>query len=76
MTKKQMSKKKITLKIVPGETAVVMNYDVAMHIAESYDFFAHDADAETAQWYRDVADMIRYQAMENYFEDGNNEEEW
>ena len=76
MSKKQMNKKKIAVKLTPGDTAIVINYEIAMHIAESYDFFANDADQDTAQWYRDVADTIRYQAMENFFENENNEEEW
>lgn len=77
MSKKQMSKKKLTVKVMAGETAIVMSNDVALHIAESYDFFANSSEKEEAQWYRDVADMIRYQALENYFEPGSNDdEEW
>lgn len=77
MSKKQMNKKKLNVKIIEGETAVVLNYDVFLHIAESYDYFAsEETDLETAKWYREIADSIRYQSGVNHFETNSDIDEW
>ena len=77
MPKKQNNKKKISLKLTVGETAVVLNYDVAMHIAETYDYLANEQGDQYSDWYRQVADMMRSQAMENYFDSEDDDyEEW
>jgi hypothetical protein len=72
-----MNKKKLNIKVMQNETAVVLNYDVFMHIAESYDYFAsEEVDLDVAQWYRDIADSIRYQSGLNHFENESNDDEW
>lgn len=77
MSKKQMSKKKIGIKLTAGETAVVLTYDQFMHIAETYDYLATEQDNEQdAQAFRDIADTIRYQSNENYFLSEDEYEEW
>lgn len=77
MSKKQMNKKKINVKLNLGETTVVLHYDSFMHIAETYDFFASEqTDNEFAQWYRDIADIIRFQAAENCFYSQEEYDEW
>ena len=77
MSKKQNNKKKISLKLTVGETAVVLSYDIAMHIAETYDYLANEHNDEYSDWYRQSADMIRSQAMENYFDSEDDDyEEW
>lgn len=78
MSKKQYNKKKVNLKLVSGQSALVLDFDTLMHIAESYDFLGREKNDEWSQWYFDVADEVRRQATENYFEnsDDNEEYEW
>jgi hypothetical protein len=77
MTKKQMNKKKISLKLITGQTAIVLDYDVAMHIAETYDYLATEHKDEYSESFRAIADHIRYEANENYFNDSGDEyEDW
>jgi len=77
MSKKQSYKKKISLKLNVDDTAIVIPYDVALHIAETYDFVSMDAEEQYVQYYKDVADMVRAQAHENRHEMQDDEyEEW
>lgn len=77
MTKKYNNKKKINLKLSIGDTAIVINYDTAMHIAETYDYLANEQEDDYSESFRAIADHIRAQAMENYFDTMDNEyEEW
>lgn len=77
MSKKQMSKKKIGIKLTAGDTAVVLTYEQFLHIAETYDYLATEQDNEQdAQAFRDIADTIRYQSNENYFHSEDEYEEW
>lgn len=77
MPKKQNNKKKINLKITTGETAVVLDYETALHIAETYDYLANQQNDDYSDWFRQVADKIRAQAMENYFDSEDDDyEEW
>jgi hypothetical protein len=77
MSKKQSYKKKISLKLNVDETAIVIPYDVALHIAETYDFVSMETEEEHVQYYKDVADLVRAQANENRHEFQDDEyEEW
>jgi hypothetical protein len=77
MSKKQINKKKLNLKLVIGESAVVLNYETFLHIAETYDYLGSLESEQDAQiWYRDVADAIRYQAGFNHFLNDEEYEEW
>ncbi len=77
MTKKQMNKKKISLKLITGQTAIVLDHEVAMHIAETYDYLATEHKDEYSESFRAIADHIRYEANENYFNDSGDEyEDW
>lgn len=76
MSKKQYNKKKVNLKLVSGQSAVVLDYDTLMHIAESYDFLGREKNDEWSQWYFDVADEIRRQTLENYFDANGEDEEY
>lgn len=77
MSKKQMNKKKIGIKLTAGETAVALTYDQFMHIAETYDYLATEQDNEQdAQAFRDIADAIRYQSNQNYFLSEGEYEQW
>lgn len=77
MTKKYSSKKKVNVKLGAGDTAIVLDYETAMHIAETYDYLANEHNDEYSDSFRVVADTIRSQAIENYYEPSEeNYEEW
>lgn len=77
MTKKQNSRKKISLKLSQGETAIVIDYATALHIAETYDYLANQEQDEHSDSFRMVADLVRTQAAQNYFDDfSDGYEEW
>ena len=77
MSKKQNNKKKLSLKLSIGDTAIVIDYETAMHIAETYDYLANENEHEHAESFRAVADTVRMQAMENYFDSTDDDyEEW
>lgn len=77
MSKKQINKKKLNLKLIIGESAVVLNYETFLHIAETYDYLGSLESEHDAQvWYREVADAIRYQAELNHFLNDEEYEEW
>ena len=46
MGKKLSNKKKINLRLSVGDTAIVITYDLAMHIAETYDYLATEHQDE------------------------------
>lgn len=69
-------KKKYIAKLVPGQVCIVLDYDTAMHIAESYDYFATQQDDEYSDSFRRIADDIRIQSQETYYSMDENYEEW
>lgn len=75
MSKKQMNKKKVNVKLVSGQSVIVLDYDTLMHIAESYDFLGREKNDEYSQWYFDVADEVRRQTLDNYFGESDGYEE-
>lgn len=76
MSKKQMNKKKVTVKLTTGQSVLVLDYESLMHIAESYDFLGQEKNDEYSQWYFDLADEIRRQTLENYFDNDSEYDEW
>lgn len=77
MAKKQNNKKKVNVKIVSGETFLILDLDIALHIAETYDYLSVEQSEEGyAAWYRDVADSIRMQANQNLYSEDSYEEDW
>lgn len=76
MSKKQLNKKKVNVKLVAGNSILVLDYETLMHIAETYDFLGRDKNDEYSQWYFDLADEIRKQTLENYFDINDEYEEW
>lgn len=70
-------KKKHISKLMPGQVCLVVDYALAMHIAETYDYLANDANEEYSQSFRDIADDIRVQSAETYYDvQGDEYEEW
>lgn len=70
-------KKKHISKLLPGQVCIVLDYAIAMHISETYDYLATDVGAEHEQAYRDIADDVRLQSMETYYDIQEDEyEDW
>jgi len=62
-------KKKQTVKLSPGDSVVVMQYQTLMYLAETCDILAGDqASEDDADSWRNIADEIRFQCTENHFE--------
>lgn len=77
MSKKNNNKKKLNIKLTHGETAIVIDYETALHIAETYDYLANEHQDEYSDSFRAIADTVRAQAYENYFDSSKDEyEEW
>jgi len=77
MGKKLSNKKKINLRLSVGDTAIVITHDLAMHIAETYDYLATEHQDEHSDSFREIADHIRFQANENHYDELNDEyDEW
>lgn len=76
MSKKQMNKKKVNIKLVAGQSVLVLDYETLMHIAESYDFLGREKNDEYSQWYFDLADEIRRQTLENYFDSNEYQDDY
>lgn len=77
MPKKQNNKKKLSVKLSIGDTAIVIDYETAMHIAETYDYLANENQDQYADSFRAVADTVRMQAVENYFDSIDDDyEQW
>lgn len=77
MGKKLSNKKKISLKLSVGDTAIVLTHELAMHIAETYDYLATEHQDEHSDSFREIADNVRFQANENHYDELNDEyDEW
>lgn len=78
MTKKQVDRKKVSIKLDPGESFVVLDHDTLMHLAYSCDLFAdQQIEQEDMSAWRDLADIIRGQCQSNYYASSSvDSEEW
>ena len=77
MGKKLSNKKKISLKLSVGDTAIVLTHELAMHIAQTYDYLATEHQDEHSDSFREIADNVRFQANENHYDELNDEhDEW
>lgn len=71
------NKKKYVVKLNPGDSVIVLNYETLMYLAETCDLLATDQEThENAQAWRNIADEIRLQSEENYYEPTEEEEYW
>lgn len=71
------TKKKQTVKLYPGQSALVMNYDTLMYLAQTCDLLAEQQEnSYDAESWRVVADDIRYQTEENYYISEEEAEDW
>lgn len=79
MSKKQGTKKKITLKINKGEAAFIAPVEVLQHIAETYDYMASCCETkEEAQSWTSVSQDINSWIQKTYHsgQEDDLEEEW
>lgn len=73
------NKKKHSVKLNPGDSVIVLPYETLLYFAETCDLLAVDQQSEQdAQAWRNIADEIRFQAEENYYQpiEGETEEEY
>lgn len=79
MNRKQISKKKIILKLLPGEAAFVADYETMQHISETYKYMALECGSkEEAEAWSDVANRINEWIKETYYSGDTEDfdEEW
>jgi hypothetical protein len=71
-----MSKKKITVKVAPGQAIFVADKDVLEHIANLYNHMAQDSE-DPASWLSIAEDIYEW-VNKTYIpeQDGYEEEEW
>jgi hypothetical protein len=77
VTKKNNNKKKVNVKLSAGQTLVVLNYEDAKHIADTYDFLSTEFQShDDISYFLNLAADIRNQSVDNYFSNDNLEEEY
>lgn len=79
MSKKQNQKKKVTVKVLPGEAVFVADISVLHHIAETYNDLASSfSDPKDKQACFDVVNAIYEWSEQTYFNPDSdyNYEEW
>lgn len=79
MSKKQNQKKKVTIKIVPGEAIFVADISIMHHIAETYNDLANSfQDQVDKEACYNVCNMIYEWSEKTYFnpDDEYSDEEW
>jgi len=70
------NRKKRSVKLNPGDSVVVLNYQTLMYLSETCDMLASEhEDQESAEAWRAIADEIRIQTVESHYE-LSEEEEW
>lgn len=71
-------KKKINLKIIPGEAVLVASVDIMNHIIDTYTYMSKEASSkEEAMAWMDVANLVQeWLTNTEYSGEFNEEEEW
>jgi hypothetical protein len=68
MTKKQGMKKKVTVKVMPGEAVFVSNIETLEHIADTYSYMAQSCeDNQESEAWLEVASNIREWIASTYY---------
>jgi hypothetical protein len=68
VNKRQASKKKISLKLLPGEAALVADVETLKHISATYRYMASECSSiEEAESWNNVAETIDYWVDETYY---------
>lgn len=78
MAKKQTDKKKINIKLLSGQTYLVLTTDQMFQVSSSllhYAGFIKD-DKEKAELLSIIEEVSKCISENSYLGDGNNEEEW
>lgn len=79
MTKKHGIKKKVTLKLLPGEAVFVSNIETLEHIAQTYSYMAETCeDNNEVESWLEVAASIRDWISNTYYsgQEEDFEEDW
>jgi hypothetical protein len=76
MSKSQ--KKKVSVKLMPGEAIYVSSLETLLHIMETYNYMGSQSSSkEEADWWYSVSREIKEWAEKTFYSEGNlNEEEW
>jgi hypothetical protein len=79
MSKKNSYKKKINVKLLPGQAAFVADLETLQHIIDTYKYLSESAETkqEKESWLA-ICEDIAYWINETYYSDQDNgqEEEW
>lgn len=71
-------KKKVTVKVMPGEAVVVASVDILEHIISTYVYLSESSTSkEEAQSWINVSQMLQEWVSKTYYRGGDDyEEEW
>lgn len=78
MSKKQTQKKKVTVKITPGEAIFVADMEILKHIMDTYaDMAKLEKDQQTTEYYLNiVSEILDWTTKTFYSGQADDEEEW
>jgi hypothetical protein len=78
MSKKQTQKKKVTVKITPGEAIFVAEMEVLKHIMDTYSAMAKSSkeQSDVAQFNKIASDILEWTTRTFYSGQADDEEEW
>jgi hypothetical protein len=78
MSKKQTQKKKVTVKVTPGEAIFVADMEVLKHIMDTYtDMAKAEKDHQTTEYYLNiVSEILDWTTKTFYSGQADDEEEW
>lgn len=78
MTKKQNAKKKVTVKVLPGQAIYVADLSRFEHIISVYESLAHECveKEEKEAWTNIILDIQQWMQDTYYNPEGSYEEEW
>lgn len=79
MSKKTNYKKKVSVKLLPGEAIYVASIEVLTHIMDTYKTFGdQESDKEYKEFWYGVSNSIAewMQSTKNKMEEFDNEEDW
>lgn len=79
MSKKKNTKKKVTVKVLPGQAIYIADMDRFDHIISLYESHAKEcADRDEKRSWLEIAEDIRIRVLETYFspEEDYDDEQW
>lgn len=77
MSKKQTNKKKVTVKLTPGQAVYVADIDKLQHIMDLYASMADQCpDPTEKQAWMNIVEELQLSISETYFNPEDEDEEW